>query len=165
MRVAAALIALLVSCSPGAPSDTDATQGSSAVDADTSTAESVSTTSADPAPVLRRRVAIFMEATPAALDSVRATYSEEDFAVVADDMMYYRATAYDYLEQHGVDVVRAEGRIPAQFEVRGEARAFDFSNEPYLDLIVLYEPGKQPLAIAPVDIDRAADYFGLGSGQ
>jgi len=165
MRVVAALVAMLVSCSPAAPSDTDAMQGFSAVDADTSTAEPVSTASSDPAPVHRQRVAIFMEATPAALDSLRATYSEEDFAVVADDMMYYRATAYDYLEQHGVDVVRTEGRNPAQFEVEGEARTFDVSSEPYLDLIVLYEPGKQPLVIAPVDIDRAADYFGLGSGQ
>lgn len=80
-------------------------------------------------------------------------------------MMYYRATAYDYLEQHGVDVVRTEGRVQAQFEVEGEARTFDFSSEPYLDLIVLYEPGKLPLAIAPVDIDHAADYFGLVSSQ
>ncbi|HEU5207983.1 MAG TPA: hypothetical protein VFU06_01125 [Longimicrobiales bacterium] len=108
-----------------------------------------------------RRVVIFMEATFAALDSLRATYSEDDFAVVADDMMYYRATAYDYLEQHGVEVVRTEGRVQPLFEVEGEPRTFDFSDEPYMDLVVLYEPGKLPLAIAPVDIDRAADYFGL----
>ncbi len=91
----------------------------------------------------------------------RGQYSEDDFAVVAEDMMYYRATAYDYLEQRGVEVVRTEGRVQPRFEVEGEPRTFDFSDEPYMDLIVLYEPGMLPLAIAPVDIGRVAEYFGL----
>ena len=107
------------------------------------------------------RLAIFMEATPATLDSLRSQYSEEDFAVVADDMMYYRALAYEYLERLGVEVVRMQGRAPLKFLVDGNARAFEFMRGPSADLVVLYEPGRMPLPLAPVDIDRAAEYFGI----
>jgi hypothetical protein len=165
IRIALGLLLLVVSCSPQPASEANSAQAGSAVDTSGGAEAGSSTVPPDGAPVFARRIAVFMEATSASLDSLRAKYSEEDYAVVADDMMYYRAMAYDYLEQHGVDVVRVVGRIQVQFEVDGEARSFDFSREESADLLVLYEPGKVPVAIAPVDIDRAAEYFGLSSAR
>lgn len=107
------------------------------------------------------RIAIFMEATAAQIDSVRAQYSEEDFAIVADDMMWYRASAYEYLEKLGIPVRRVEGRRVFEYMVNGEPKRFDFPEATYLDVIVLYEPNREPRAIAPVDLYFINDYYNI----
>jgi hypothetical protein len=40
-------------------------------------------------------------------------------------------------------------------------RHYDFSGEPTLDLLVLYDPGREPAAIAPADLHLAQEYFHL----
>lgn len=108
------------------------------------------------------RVAVFLLADSVLLDSVRAGHSEDDMAVIGDDMMWYRAEAGDWLEQHGVRTVYLSGRPTLSFVVDGEPSSFDFSAEPTLDVVVLYEPGSPPVAVAPIDVSaRAAEYFGL----
>ncbi|HSJ10157.1 MAG TPA: hypothetical protein VK928_09595 [Longimicrobiales bacterium] len=115
--------------------------------------------SADSVATYDERVAVFLEATAADIDRVRPEYSEEDFAVVADDLMYYRATAYDVLDKYGVPIVRAERGTVLSFVVAGRPRRYDFSGESTLDAIVLYDPGREPRAFAPVDIHLLAEYF------
>jgi len=107
------------------------------------------------------RVAILMEATPEDWDSLRAERSEEDFHVIADDAMYYRAAAREYLEERGVRVVGVTGRRALRFVVEGRPEAFDFSDETTLDVLVLYEPGSRPRAVAPIEVHVADEYFGL----
>lgn len=75
--------------------------------------------------------------------------------------MFYRAAAVDYLEEAGVPVVRRARDTVLTFIVEGQARAYDFTGERGLDLIVLYEPGKPPKAVAPAVVHEADEYFGL----
>jgi len=110
------------------------------------------------------RVAVFLEASPREIERVRSETTEDDFAVMADDLMFYRATAQEYLETRGVAVVRFVGRRTLTFMVAGRPRQYDFSRESTLDVVVLYEPGRQPKAIAPADIHEAAEYFGFDDG-
>lgn len=114
------------------------------------------------APTFDERVAVFLLADSVMLDSLRAGYSEDDAAVIGDDMMWYRAEAGDWLEQNGVRTVYLSGRPTLGFVVDGKPASFDFSAEPTLDVVVLYEPGSPPVAVAPVDVSaRAPEYFGL----
>ena len=116
----------------------------------------------DDTPVFEERVAVYLLPDSAMHDSVRASYSEDDYAVIGDDMMWYRAEAADWLEQNGIRTVFLEGRPTIAFVVDGVTRAFDFSAEPTLDVVVLYQPGQAPLALAPVDVTmRAPGYFGV----
>ena len=106
------------------------------------------------------RTVVFLLADSAQIEAVRAELSEDDFYVVADDMMWYRAEAWDWFEERGFTVLSIEGRPPLRFRVGGEDRSYDFSDEDLLDLVVIYEPGREPLAIAPIDVaTAAADYF------
>ena len=108
------------------------------------------------------RVAVFLRADSAALAAARAAHGEEDYYAVADDMMWYRAEAWDWLERNGVPVVDLEGRPALSFVVNGVPTPFDFSAQTTLDVVVLYEPGQAPIALAPVDVSmRAPEYFGL----
>lgn len=105
-------------------------------------------------------VAVFLLADSAAEDSLRAEYSEDDYAVVADDRMWYRAEAWNWLEQNGIRTVHFEGRPALSFVVHGVATAYDFGAEPTLDLVVLYRPGREPIALAPIEVaERATAYF------
>jgi hypothetical protein len=78
---------------------------------------------------------------------------------MADDLMFYRAGAYEYLQQRGLPIRTLNGRRLLQFMVQGTMRRLDVSDVPFLDVIVLYETGRQPKVIAPVDIGEAAEYF------
>jgi len=107
----------------------------------------------------REPVVVFMEASLEEIETAREGRSEEDFAIIADDLMWYRATAHEFLEARGLPVDTLEGRRRLAFVVGGETRGYDFADAPTLDVIVLYEPGKEPLAIASVDVERAVEYF------
>lgn len=111
--------------------------------------------------IISTRMVIFMHATPADLDSLRTRYSEDDVATIFDDAMWYRATAYEYLEQLKLPVQQVEGKRAFTFRVQGAPRVYDFRAEELLDVIVLYEPEREPRSIAPVDIQVAAEYFGI----
>lgn len=95
-------------------------------------------------------VIVFMTASDSALDAVRAGMDEDDFYAMADDLMWYRATASEFLEQQGVPVISLSGRRPLHFLVDGEPRRFEFAELTTLDAVVLYRPGQEPMAIAPI---------------
>jgi hypothetical protein len=106
------------------------------------------------------RLVIFVEASDAEIEAMRGQYSEEEFGIVADDLMFYRSTAMEYLEQREYPLLRIEGRRPLRFQVAGMSRDLDLANSELLDLIVLYEPGSEPRVIAPNEVELTVDYFG-----
>lgn len=107
------------------------------------------------------RVVVLMEAMSAQLDSLKARTPEDDYYVIADDLMYYRASAVEYFEGAGIPVVRLEGRHPVRFEIDGAMRTYDYADEPTFDLLVLYDPGREPLPVATADLHLAQSYFDL----
>ena len=112
--------------------------------------------------VISTRTVLFMVASTADMDSLRKKYSEEDFAVVADDGMYYRATAFEYLETVKLPVTTLDGRRPVTFLVNGAPRTYDFKDIEWLDVIVLYDKDREPRMIAPVDVHSAVEeYYGI----
>ena len=152
IRPATLACALALACSPAA----DRADGGEAP-AD----ELARVDSGAAADVVAARVAIFLLADSAALEAARARHSADDFAVVADDMMWYRAEAWSFLEQRGIPIVSHQGRRTLRFRVGGTAQEFDFAAEPTLDLVVLYDVDRAPQAVAPVDVPAAAaTYYG-----
>ncbi|MEX1181804.1 MAG: hypothetical protein WEF86_01115 [Gemmatimonadota bacterium] len=107
------------------------------------------------ADTIDRSIVVYVEASGAEIDAVRADYAEEDFAVVADDLMYYRATATEYLEAGGQPLVRVQGRRPLTFRVSGAAREYDFADVELLDFIIVYEPDAEPRIFAPNEVELA----------
>lgn len=97
-------------------------------------------------------VIVFATAGAEELEAVRSEMGDEDFYVMADDLMWYRAMAEDVLAGQDVPVERVEGREALRFLVDGEARHHDFPEIPTLDLIVLYRPGAEPVAVPPIEL-------------
>jgi hypothetical protein len=144
------VLPLAFACDP-APDPARDDTGPDPVPVDTSAADDVIST----------RTAVFLLADSAALAATRAEYDEEDFAVVADDMMWYRAEAWSWLEEHGVPIVSREGRPTLRFRVGGAVRDAAFDSEPTLDVVVLYDVDRAPVAVAPIDVSTIApSYFG-----
>ena len=141
-------------CTPEPEASAPATDGDPAAAA---AADPSGTAAMEPAPAsdgatpFRERAVVFLEASPEDIEAVRAGTPPQDFLVIADDLMFYRASAYEFFESRGFPVTRVEGRRPLEFEVGGQARTYAFDSLPTLDLIVLYEPGREPLPLAPVD--------------
>ena len=109
--------------------------------------------------VYRDRVAIFLLADSATLERIRAE-TGTGYETVADDMMWYRAEAWSWLEERAVPIVTIEGRDSLRFHVAGTAQAYGFDDAQTADVVVLYEPGCAPLALAPIDVaTEAGTYF------
>jgi len=120
----------------------------------------VDSAQADELPPFAERVVLFVEATADDLDAARASRSEADHSTMADDLMWYRASAYEFLERNGFPVRTLQGRRTLRFVVDGEARPFDYSHIPTLDVIILYDTNRDPVAVAPIDIEEAVrSYF------
>jgi hypothetical protein len=110
-------------------------------------------------------VVYYVEASDSALEAQRREASSDDFHVIADDLMFYRATALEFLETRGYPVQRVQGRRPLRFVVGGAPRAYDFADVALLDFIVVYEPEREPMVIAPNEVERVIGYFRSGAGQ
>lgn len=121
------------------------------------------TPGASDAGAFSERVVVFMEATAEEIEQVGSGVPEDDFYVIADDLMYYRASAHEYFEAKQLKVVRLEGRRPLTFTVDGAPRRYDYSDFESLDLVVLFDPGREPLALAPAAIHLVDGYFGAPS--
>jgi len=120
----------------------------------------VDSAQADELPPFAERIVLFVEATAEELDAARAGRNDADRATMADDLMWYRAGAYEFLERNGFPVRTLQGRRPLRFVVNGEARPFDYSHIPTLDVIILYDTNRIPVAVAPIDIEEAVrSYF------
>ena len=116
-----------------------------------------------PVTLINRKRLIKVLATSDQIVAARSEgMSEEDFAVIADDLMFYRATAIEYLEKHGYPLLQLEGRRPLRFRVGNVARTYDFADVQLFDFIVAYEPGREPRVMAPNEVENVAAYFGDG---
>jgi hypothetical protein len=103
---------------------------------------------------------IYMEATPAEIDERRTAYvDEQDYYVMTDDLMWYRAEARAFLETQEFAEFVSRERGPLSFSINGQVRRYDFEDVQLLDFIVAYRPGAEPLILAPVDVHQIADFF------
>jgi hypothetical protein len=103
---------------------------------------------------------IYMEATPADIDERRSTYAnEQDYYVMTDDLMWYRAEARVFLETQEYAEFVSRERGPLSFRINGHVRRYEFDDVELLDVIVAYRPGAEPLILAPVDVHEITDYF------
>ena len=108
---------------------------------------------------------IYVEATPAEIEAARARFSEEDFAVIADDLMFYRASAIERLEERQIPFTRLMGRRPLEFVIDGVRQSFDFKDVTALDFIVVQLPNESPRTFAPIEIDDVQTYLQAETGQ
>jgi hypothetical protein len=104
-----------------------------------------------------RRAIVFMEATAEEIQAARAGLPDGDFAVIADDLMFYRAVAHERLAEAGAPVLRISGRRPLAFLVDGAARTYDFAEIETLDLLVVYVPDAPPRAFSTLEVDLALE--------
>jgi len=103
---------------------------------------------------------IYMEATPAEIDERRTTYvDEQDYYVMTDDLMWYRAEARALLETQEFAEFVSREKGPLSFSINGQVRRYDFEDVLLLDFIVAYRPGAEPLILAPVDVHEIAEFF------
>ena len=148
MRIAAlAALALGLACSP------DDAPPAEEADVERSAAETAAL------PHYDERVAVLLLADSADIARLRAENSEDDFSVIADDLMWYRAEAITWLEQNGVPTATVERRDTLRFLVRGAVREFDYSSEPQLDLVVLYDHDRPPVALAAIDVPTEGERY------
>jgi hypothetical protein len=161
------LCAISAGCADAPPPTDDAPLTSAAaapIDSASLRADSVASvaraTLPDTLKPISERVVIYIEATPAEIGAVAAEYSEEDFAIVADDMMWYRAMAYEWLEKQKLPIRRMEGRRPLEFVVQGVVKRYDLSGVIPLELIILYDKDREPKIIAPNEVgETVTNYF------
>jgi hypothetical protein len=116
-----------------------------------------------PAEPISTASVVFMEASSAEIDEARAGASADEFAVIADDLMFYRASAHEQLAALGTPPVRVSGRRPLEFVVAGEPKLYDFAGAAPLDLIVVYLPDHEPRTFATLEVDQAIGYFRSGA--
>jgi hypothetical protein len=121
------------------------------------------TESGSPAQPIATATVVFMEASAAEIDEARAGTPAEDFEVIADDLMFYRATAREHLAALGSPPLHVSTRRPLDFVVAGERKHYDFTAERPLDLIVVYLPDREPRTFPTLEVDQAIDYFRSGA--
>jgi hypothetical protein len=117
----------------------------------------------DSATAISQPTVIFVEATEAEIEAARKGVPEEDFAVIADDMMFYRSTAIEQLEAWRIPFSRLTGRRPMQFMVNGAPGRIDFKDVATLDFIIVYRPNEKPRTFAPIDIEEVRTYWQSGA--
>lgn len=166
------LLGLLLGCGGAPPAGAEQESAAEAVPPEASSA-----LQGDPAPapvsggeapdslMFSERVVVFLEGTAEDIKAVRGEHDEEDFHVTADDAMYYRASAHEYLEQHRLPVKTIQGRRPLYFLVGGMVRRIDLSAASTLDVIVLYDKDREPCIVAPINVYVAEGYFGGARGE
>lgn len=108
---------------------------------------------------------IYVEATNAEIDAAREGVPEEDFAVIGDDLMFYRSSALENLTAWHIPFTQLAGRRPIEFTIDGVPQTVDFSDTALLDFIVVYRPNQRPRVFAPNDIDQVRSYWESGSAQ
>lgn len=88
--------------------------------------------------------------------------------MIADDMLWYRAKAEELLMGIGKPIVRIEGKQPLRFLVGEEVHRFDWELAPWLDVVILFTRGRDPMPVAPADLSAdttiVARYFETGPG-
>lgn len=104
-----------------------------------------------------------MEATLAEIEERRSAYAEEqDYYVMTDDLMWYRAEARAFLETQEFAEFVSRDKGPLSFSIDGQIRRYEFDDVELLDVIVAYRPGAEPLILAPIEVHEVAAYFAPG---
>jgi hypothetical protein len=160
------------SCNGSRSAGRDATESDSA-DRSISQPEATANSPAETGPrpdrlldgVITEPVVIYVDASAEELEAARDSVSEEEFAVIADDLMFYRSSANEYLEERRLPVVRVTGRRPIEFRVQGRSARYDFRHVALFDFIVLYQTDREPRVIAPNEVELAAKYFAGTGGR
>lgn len=106
-----------------------------------------------------RPIVVFMEASPEEIQAAKADMPEDEFYVVADDMNFYRSSAWEYLQTRHIPVVRVTGRQPLRFLVADTVRSYEFGDEKTLDLLVVFDGRRPPRAIPPIDVQQVDTLF------
>ncbi len=109
-----------------------------------------------------RPVVVFMLASTAEIDSAHARMPDDEFYVMADDLSWYRNSAFEYLEKRHIPVVQVTGRQPLRFVVADTVRSYDFAEEETLDLLVVFDGVHPPRPLAPVDVQAADTMLAAG---
>jgi hypothetical protein len=103
---------------------------------------------------------IYMEATLAEIEGRRSAYvDEQDYYVMTDDLMWYRAEARAFLETQEFAEFVSREKGPLSFRINGQVRRYEFEDVELLDFIVAYRPGAEPVILAPVEVHEITDYF------
>lgn len=116
-----------------------------------------------PDALFAERTAVYLEATPDEIAEALGAMDEEDAEVVGDDLMFYRATSRELLEQAGWSVVTLDRGSRVGFVVEGETHIPDLASAQTLDLVLLYDAGEVPKVVAPVEIVATPETL-LGTG-
>jgi hypothetical protein len=115
--------------------------------------------------VIAEPVIIYVLATDSAIDALRQEVPADDFFVIADDLMWYRATAIEHLDSLPHTLREITGRRPMVFRVAGVPRSYDFRDVELLDFVIFYDTDREPRIVAPVDVhDVVAEFFGTTGG-
>lgn len=154
LAVAGSLLVTLAACAPDSEPTEKALEDTVPPAAQDSAV--VAARTADTVATFAERIVLYVEATPDELAAARTQMGEEDFSVMADDLMWYRATAYEFLEKNGLPVRTVTGKRPLTFVLNGEKKEFDFAGHTTLDVVILYETNREPQGVAPIDLQEAA---------
>jgi hypothetical protein len=102
--------------------------------------------------LLEEPTILYIQASSSEIEQMQARTPPGDFFTIADDMMFYRSEAFSVIERASVPKVTRVGRLRVQFVGDGEERTLDLSEIPWMDVIVLFDPGREPLILAPIDL-------------
>lgn len=103
---------------------------------------------------------ILVEASPDEIEAARAKMAEDEFATVADDLSFYRASARAYLEKRNIPFVDLTGRRPLEFVVDGAVKRYAYADQELLDFIVLYDGRHEPRMIATNEVEQVGEFLG-----
>lgn len=104
--------------------------------------------------VIRTDLVVFVSPDSTGLERLKEKHGEENFYVIADDEMYYRAAAYDLLDSLGLAYSFVERRT-LRFEVKGEAREYTWSHVEESWFVVIYRSGQEPRVTHSIDLSEA----------
>jgi hypothetical protein len=114
--------------------------------------------------VFAERTAVYLAGSHDEIAKALSDRADDEADVVGDDLMFYRATSRELLEQGGWPLVTMEGRPRLGFVVDGETVVPELDAFTTIDLVILYEPGAEPRIVAPVEIVAQPDAFQAGQG-
>ena len=80
----------------------------------------------------------------------------DDFYIVADDAMWYRASAYSLLDSLRIPYAEVVMKGEAIFLVDGARRQFSWRGSELAWFAVVYDGGSEPEIVADVDLSSIA---------
>lgn len=114
---------------------------------------------------ISRAAVIYVEASDEELNRFRQPSGDSTDAMVSvDDLMFYRSSATQYMQQRGVPFTRITGRRTLTFTVDGEPREYNFADVELSDFIIVYDGRGAPRILAPNDIGSVPDGGGGDGG-